>query len=164
MLNTPSCSVEGIVAIVDPDQTRPISSYRHNVKYTILFGGGKFCDCRKSNNLSSMHVNICSSHPGQTRLISSHRHNLKSNGVMPVVIQARLDQFLPIDIMLNTPSCSVEGIFAIVDPDQTRPISSHRHNVKYTILFGGGNFCNCRKSNNLSSMHVNICNISYTIM
>ena len=122
MLNTPSCSVEGIVAIVDPDQTRPISSYRHNVKYTILFGGGKFCDCRKSNNLSSMHVNICSSHPGQTRLISSHRHNLKSNGVMPVVIQARLDQFLPIDIMLNTPSCSVEGIFAIVENPIIYPV------------------------------------------
>ena len=32
-----------------------------------------------------------------------------------VVIQARLDPFFPIDITLNTPSCSVEGFFAIVE-------------------------------------------------
>ena len=102
------------------------------------------------------------SHPGQTRPISSHRHNVKYTILFGVVIiQARLDQFLPIDITLNTPSCSVEGIFVVVviqarldqflpiditlntpsHPGQTRPISSHRHNVKYTILFGGGNFC-----------------------
>ena len=85
--------------------------------------------------------------------------------IQAVVIQARLDQFLHIDITLNTPSCSVEGIVVVViqarldqflpiditlntpsHPGQTSPISSHRHNVKYTILFGGGNFCSSSRS------------------
>jgi cobalamin biosynthesis protein CobD/CbiB len=39
-------------------------------------------------------VVVSSSHPGQTRSISSHRHNV-------VVIQARLDPFIPIDITIT---------------------------------------------------------------
>ena len=33
---------------------------------------------------------------------------------------------------------------AISHPVQTKPISSHRHNVNSAILFGGGNFRDCR--------------------
>jgi ABC-type uncharacterized transport system ATPase subunit len=43
----------------------------------------------------------------------------------------------------------VDGYYETKDGEKvvmghTRPISSHRHNVKSAILFGGGNFRDCR--------------------
>ena len=41
--------------------------------------------------------------------------------IIKVVIQARLDPCIAIDITLNPPSCSVEGIFADMEANQCLP-------------------------------------------
>jgi hypothetical protein len=81
--------------------------------YKIVYGLNVMSMGRNGSNLAWMKT-----------VVSQHSYNQQTVFLLEVrflyiqifvVIQVRLDPFLPIYITLNPPSCSVEGIFAIVE-------------------------------------------------